>query len=110
VVVAQTYANEGWMSWPDWLGHGVGQQPRGTFLPFAEARELVWLEDLATKEKWRDWCDTWAPLPSLLGGCQQDSKIRRVVCKPKGSDASSTCGWGNTRGVCPMMTAVLSAP
>ena len=27
-----TYANEGWVSWPDWLGYGEGKPKRGTSL------------------------------------------------------------------------------
>jgi hypothetical protein len=54
---SQTYKNEGWVSWADWLGYGVGQLPRGTFLSFEEARELVWLEGLTTYEQWKEWCD-----------------------------------------------------
>jgi hypothetical protein len=59
---SQTYKNEGWVSWADWLGYGVGQLPRGTFLSFEEARELVWKEGLRTKEQWREWCDAALPL------------------------------------------------
>jgi hypothetical protein len=54
---SQAYKNEGWVSWADWLGYGVGQLPRGTFLPFEEARELVWTEGLRTHKQWEEWCD-----------------------------------------------------
>jgi hypothetical protein len=41
VLDSQAYKNEGWVSWADWLGYGVGQLPVGTFLSFEEAREVV---------------------------------------------------------------------
>jgi hypothetical protein len=39
------------------LGYGVGSLPRGTFLSFEEARELVWSEGLKSQEQWVQWCD-----------------------------------------------------
>ena len=59
---SQAYKNEGWVSWADWLGYGVGQPPVGTFLSFEEARELMWKEGLRTQKQWREWCDVAPPL------------------------------------------------
>jgi hypothetical protein len=59
---SQAYKNEGWVSWADWLGYGVGQLPVGTFLSFEEARELARKEGLRTKEQWWEWCDAAPPL------------------------------------------------
>eukprot|EP00241_Pyramimonas_parkeae_P011274 CAMPEP_0114260140 /NCGR_PEP_ID=MMETSP0058-20121206/20300_1 /TAXON_ID=36894 /ORGANISM="Pyramimonas parkeae, CCMP726" /LENGTH=196 /DNA_ID=CAMNT_0001375299 /DNA_START=413 /DNA_END=1000 /DNA_ORIENTATION=- len=36
-----TYAEEGWLSWRDWLGHGQGLGPVGAFASFEEARRQV---------------------------------------------------------------------
>jgi hypothetical protein len=47
------YANEGWVSWPDWLGYGVGKPPVGTFLVFEEAREVVRAQQFSNKEQVR---------------------------------------------------------
>jgi hypothetical protein len=51
---SQAYKNEGWVSWADWLGYGVGQLPVGTFLVFEEARELVWEQRLRTQKQWEE--------------------------------------------------------
>jgi hypothetical protein len=48
-----TYANEGWVSWPDWLGYGVGKPPVGTFLVFEEAREVVRAQKFSGQEEVR---------------------------------------------------------
>jgi len=51
----RTYAGEGWVSWPDWLGYDEGKPLRGTFLAFEEARALVWEEGLQSKDQWKEW-------------------------------------------------------
>jgi hypothetical protein len=51
-----TYADEGWVSWPDWLGYGEGKhkQARGKdFLSFEEAREVVRAEEFSGQEEVR---------------------------------------------------------
>jgi len=56
----RTYADEGWVSYPDWMGYGVGRARRDqtpkTFLPFEEARALVREEGLKSQEQWKEWC------------------------------------------------------
>jgi len=52
----QTYSDKGWLSWRDWLGHGEGLPPVGTFLEFEEARALVRKAELKNKEQWEQWC------------------------------------------------------
>lgn len=37
----RTYAEEGWLSWADWLGFGIGEVPKNEFLTFHEARAQV---------------------------------------------------------------------
>ena len=51
----KTYAGEGWLSYPDWLGYGEGKPGRGTFLAFEEARAIVWEEGLVSQEQWQEW-------------------------------------------------------
>jgi hypothetical protein len=46
-----TYRNDGWISWPDWLGY-VGTYE---FLPFAKARRIVRKLKLGSREEWRAW-------------------------------------------------------
>jgi hypothetical protein len=64
-----TYADEGWVSYPDWLGYGVGRAARAytpkSFLPFEEAREIVRKLGLVTKEEWPEWCRD-APRPANI--------------------------------------------
>ena len=67
IVHAQMYKNEGWVSWPDWLGFDEGLLPRGIrFLKFEEARDLVWAVGLTGWEEWRKWCDICSPLCTNL--------------------------------------------
>jgi hypothetical protein len=52
-----TYRDDGWISYPDWLGYGKGQQARavGKMLPFAVARAIVQKLKLKGREEWREW-------------------------------------------------------
>ena len=49
-----TYRDEGWKSWPDWLGYGEGHSPRNEFLLFEEARDYARRLGFKSKE-WRKW-------------------------------------------------------
>ena len=51
----KTYKDKGWLSWPDWLGYGVGEPKFDEFLPFEEARELVRQVGLRGWDQWREW-------------------------------------------------------
>ena len=52
----KTYHDEGWVSYPDWLGYGVGRLPRNVFLPFEEAREYARSLQLKGVKEWKEWC------------------------------------------------------
>jgi hypothetical protein len=47
-----TYRDDGWISYPDWLGKEGG---RGAMLPFAVARAIVWKLKLKGDKEWRAW-------------------------------------------------------
>jgi hypothetical protein len=55
------YKHDGWVSYPDWMGYGVGKPHKrtrgnlanGTFLPFEEALELVRLKKLRSQAQVR---------------------------------------------------------
>jgi len=49
------YADEGWLSWRDWLGYGIGEGPSGDFLEFEEAREIVRGLGLKNSAQWYAW-------------------------------------------------------
>jgi len=73
----RTYADEEWVSYPDWMGYGVGRARRDltpkTFLPFEEARALVRELGLEGKAQWEAWCiDAPRPanIPSAPHQCQ----------------------------------------
>ena len=67
IVHAQTYKNEGWLTWADFLGFDEGLLPRGIrFLKFEEARDLVWAVGLTSQEEWFKWCDICSPLYTNL--------------------------------------------
>ena len=46
------YRNDGWISWPDWLGMKGG---RGNMLPFAVGRAYVHKVKLRRKAEWQEW-------------------------------------------------------
>jgi hypothetical protein len=52
-----TYRDDGWVSWPDWLGYGKGQPQRavGRMLPFLPARAYVHSLGLVNEDQWRVW-------------------------------------------------------
>ena len=47
----KTYAGKGWVSFPDWLGYD-----KDKFLPFEEARAIVWGLELKSVKQWEEWC------------------------------------------------------
>jgi hypothetical protein len=46
-----TYRDNGWVSWPDWLGNGK----RYDMLPFAAGRAYVRKLELRNRPEWREW-------------------------------------------------------
>ena len=49
------YRDDGWISWPDWLGYtGVAQHK--DMIPFAAARAIVRKLKLKGRPEWREWC------------------------------------------------------
>jgi hypothetical protein len=49
----KTYRDDGWISWPDWLGYKG--QARGKMLPFAVARAIVRKLNLKNQKEWFAW-------------------------------------------------------
>jgi hypothetical protein len=52
------YANDGWVSWGDWLGTGFVHQGLRQYMPFREARAFVHGLALKSADEWRDYCAT----------------------------------------------------
>jgi hypothetical protein len=50
----KTYRDDGWISWPDWLGF-EGRAPPGSMLPFAVGRAYVRKLKLRSAKEWREW-------------------------------------------------------
>ena len=50
-----TYRDEGWKSWPDWLGYGEGHSPRNEFLLFEEARDYARKLGFKGVKEWQEW-------------------------------------------------------
>ena len=50
----QVYRDDGWISWPDWLGYEG--QARGKMLSFPAARAIVRKLKLKGAKEWREWC------------------------------------------------------
>jgi hypothetical protein len=48
----RTYHDDGWISWPDWLGKEGGQ---GAMLPFPVARAIVQKLKLKNNKEWEAW-------------------------------------------------------
>ena len=49
----ETYRDDGWISYPDWLGYKG--QARGRMMPFAEARAFVRKLKLTSQKGWKAW-------------------------------------------------------
>jgi hypothetical protein len=49
-----TYRDDGWTSWPDWLGF-EGRASPGSMLPFAVGRAYVRKLKLRSKKEWEAW-------------------------------------------------------
>ncbi len=50
----QVYANEGWISWPDFLHEGA--TPPSRHAPFVEARAYAHGLGLRSRRAWNEWC------------------------------------------------------
>jgi hypothetical protein len=50
----ETYHDDGWISWPDWLGF-EGRAPPGSMLPFAVGRAYVRKLKLRNQREWKEW-------------------------------------------------------
>jgi hypothetical protein len=81
----RVYRDDGWISWPDWLGF-EGRAPPGSMLPFAAGRAYVWKLKLRSNKEWKEWSksdqrpfnipsapervyrdDGWISMPDWLG-------------------------------------------
>jgi hypothetical protein len=81
----QAYRDDGWISWPDWLG-SEGRVSAKDMLPFAVGRAYAWKLKLRSKREWKEWSksgqrpsnipsnpertyrdDGWISYPDLLG-------------------------------------------
>jgi hypothetical protein len=62
-----TYRDDGWISWPDWLGF-EGRAPPGSMLPFAVGRAYVQKLELRSKKEWQAWSKS-GQRPSKIPGC-----------------------------------------
>jgi hypothetical protein len=51
----QTYKNEGWLGWGDWLETGTIANQNRVYLSFEEARVYVRSIGLKNRDAWRDW-------------------------------------------------------
>eukprot|EP00898_Chlorokybus_atmophyticus_P009127 jgi/Chlat1/9215/Chrsp98S08475 len=67
------YANRGWVSWPDWLGTGLGVPARvrkrtaDEYRPFEEARQFAWAMGFASKDQFRQWSKSGERPPDFPG-------------------------------------------
>src|SRR5205085_12306254 len=56
----RTYADEGWVSWGDWLGTGSVATYKRSHRPFEQARAYARSLHLATHTAWFSWARTAA--------------------------------------------------
>uniref|UniRef100_A0A7S0RM63 Uncharacterized protein n=1 Tax=Pyramimonas obovata TaxID=1411642 RepID=A0A7S0RM63_9CHLO len=50
-----TFRDDGWVSWPDWLGYTEDRSSGNAFLSFENAREHVRLMGLKSHKEWQEW-------------------------------------------------------
>jgi hypothetical protein len=94
------YRDDGWISWPDWLGF-EGRAPPGNMLPFAAGRAYARKLKLKTQKKWKEWSksgqrpsdipsapdktyrdDGWISWPDWLGSEDTSNQARHVNMLP----------------------------
>ena len=51
----QKYENEGWLSYPDFLGYNIGFTGEINWLPFEEVREFIWSLKLKNEDEWIEY-------------------------------------------------------
>lgn len=62
---AKTYRNEGWKSWPDWLGTATSSHKRGNWLTFQEARAFARSLGLKNSSEWQEFCGSTRRPPRI---------------------------------------------
>ncbi|MBD2315518.1 helicase-related protein [Phormidium tenue] len=83
----ETYKNEGWMSWGDWLGTGTIASYNRIYRSFEEARTFVRSLGLKNQNEWRDWSKT-------------DAKPDDIPADPQGTYKDNRwLGWGDWLGI-----------
>jgi hypothetical protein len=66
VVPDQTYKNEGWVSWGDWLGTGTIAPRLRIYRPFVQARDFVRGLNLRGTSEWDKFCKGEMPEKGTL--------------------------------------------
>jgi hypothetical protein len=66
----RTYRDDGWVSWPDWLGSG-GIVPNKEALPFTEGRAFARGLELKTQKEWIAWSKSGQRPSNIPGSPQQ---------------------------------------
>jgi hypothetical protein len=101
----RTYRDDGWISWPDWLGF-EGRAPPGSMLPFVVGRAYVRKLKLRSVKEWQEWSksgqrpsnipsnpqttyrdDGWVSMPDWLG---YGSAGRAAASRSSSSSSSAT--------------------
>jgi hypothetical protein len=67
----RAYRDDGWVSWPDWLGF-KGRAPPGGMLPFAVGRAYARKLKLRSQREWKEWSKS-GQRPSNIPGCPQQT-------------------------------------
>jgi hypothetical protein len=95
----RTYRDDGWISWPDWLGNGNGGTARNSMLPFAVGRAYARKLELKGERGWKEWSksgqrpsdipgnpnkvyrdDGWISWPDWLGNAMEAQHT--TACSP----------------------------
>jgi superfamily II DNA or RNA helicase len=66
----EQYRNDGWLSWPDWLGTKPGWD--GKFLPFKEAREVARSLNIKSYKEWKEKCKDLYNIPHAASKVYKD--------------------------------------
>jgi hypothetical protein len=109
-----TYRDDGWVSWPDWLGSG-GSAARDSMLPFTVGRAYARKLKLKTQKEWCEWSksgqrpsnipssphkvyrdDGWISMPDWLGyGSEGGAAASR--CASSSSSSATTASKKKTK-------------
>jgi hypothetical protein len=106
---SMTYRDDGWISWPDWLGSG-GRAARYSMLPFAAGRAYVRKLKLKAQKEWKEWSKSGQRPPDIPGNPAKTYRDDGWISMPDWLGYGSAGGAAASRRASSSSSSATTAP